>query len=1021
MRILFSIYLALGLIVLSGCSPVEEDQQVDFSGWEKAYMVYSYPFDGQQNVSVKTSISLMFTHNIDTEYMTSKVEVLDKNGNPVAGTLTLQNGNDAGLLFTPDQPLLAGETYTVQYEGLESEIGEVADARDISFSTIGVSLDASSNGGDAGGADPYSFQVIREFPTAELPFMDFSVIHLTFNKVVDISSVALDQGFSFTEAGQTQSVAGKLMVKDTYIIFDPEEDLKPNVEYTLRLSESVKSRSGLPLQAGEYAEKLYVPHDSNPRSVLVQKIFGEPDVNVSPLSGIDRNTVPVNSTLMGDVISYADSDYHTELGYIPNFPEAVPFVIRRGSVVKGSKMPVNIGGKVSAGFDTGEIYLTLITDATGYMVANSNTDDPNAPRQVRMVLDVSMSAEDPRANGGLSQDVLHVDLFGIGYTENGVLVVDTLGEINPVLLGIEKAQGLVSFFLEAYADQDNAPARVVDDVAPELQTWLPGDIIDRVDPADALLLIFTEPLQPENLSDQITLSKLGDSVQEVATVVTHDGTSVIIKPLEPLQFDSSYRVNIGAEVKDMADNPIAAPFTLSFETLSYGNDNIAAPMVGSIYPGYSCRLTAMNLASNIAGRCEGGKESDDIFNIFKLPSNRNIQVTFNQLMDTATFKLASKCGDDVTASNEEQGSIHVEEVNKETGACITPVDGSIHYDGSRLSFEPTLPWKDDKVYQIVLNSNTASTCDGSDNVLCSTKGLPLRTVPLTMTFENAHQGSGPLIMPFTGTHAENDKVYNPLSKLPVVDVNRNFRHDSNETEADSTGSLKVENSTKLSIAGYGGLISNARMGCELKADSCPEEKQRIYVSGYLPTEVGLWEDWEELKSGGRIPVDLHSQVLMTTSVTMYTKALSIVDVVAPTGPQVMRMRGRVDPETGESLPGIGYILWDEEYDNGTYENGEEKPKGHAMFKSTMNVYLDAPGLKPTAPILGEMHTNMHSLPLTIELYGPIVFLPDGRMEIQLENTNTVDIPVVVGDDSNVDLIIKPSDLSINLVSKMVKS
>ena len=110
----------------------------------------------------------------------------------------------------------------------------------------------------------------------------------------------------------------------------------------------------------------------------------------------------------------------------------------------------------------------------------------------------------------------------------------------------------------------------------------------------------------------------------------------------------------------------------------------------------------MDLSNNIAGRCEGGKDTDDIFNVFKQPSNRPIQVTFNQLMDTDTFSLGTACGDNAVASAEEKGSIRVEEVNPETGACVTPVDGSIHYDGSRLSFEPTLPWKDDKIYQIVL-------------------------------------------------------------------------------------------------------------------------------------------------------------------------------------------------------------------------------------------------------------------------------------------------------------------------------
>ncbi len=1008
-----SLILLSGMMLLvSACSEVESDQEVDFSGWERAYMVYSYPFDGQQNVSVKTSVSLMFTHVVDESGMGTHFKIVDKSGVEVPGTVTLQRGNDSGLIFTPNQPLLAGETYTAQYEGLNSEIGPVAEPKDIQFSTVGVSQNASSTSSD-NQVDPYSFKVIREFPTQELPFMDFSVVHLTFSQVVDIATVSLDNGFSFVEAGQTESIKGKLMVKDTYIIFDPEEDLKPGVDYTLSLKDTIKARSGLPLDVGDYASKVYTPNDSQPRNILVQRIFGEPDVNVSPLSGIDRNTVPVNSTLMGNVISYANADYHTELANIKNYPEAVPFVIRRGSVVKGSKMPINIGGAVSAGFDTGEIYLTLITDATGYMITNTSTSSPNAPRQVRMVLDVSMSAQDPRANGALSQDVLHIDLFGIGIIENGVLVVDALGEINPVLLGIEKANGLVSFFLEAYADQYNAPAKVIDDVAPELQTWLPGDIIDRVDPADPLLLTFTEPLRPEKLNQEIILTKVGSTNQIVDVVVTHDGTTVIIKPLEPLAFDSEYKILVGSQVQDIAGNPVSSEIIKSFTTLSFGMSNLAAPLVGSIHPGYGCKMEGMDLANNIAGQCAGGKETDDVFNIFKHPANRPVYITFNQLMNTDTFKLGTVCGDDIDATLEEKGSVRVEEMNVETGLCANPVDGSIHYDGSRISFEPTLPWKNDKIYQIVLNSNTSSECDGSDFVLCSATDLPLRTVPLTLTFDNAHEGSGPLVMPFTGIAPENNKVYNPLSKLPVVDVNHNYRFESNESIDDTTGSSVIENSTKLSISDFGGLISSADMGCPKSVSNCPVENQTIYVSGYLPTVVG---NIDELKYGNRIPVDLHSQVLTTTSVTMYTVALYLVPIEAPTGPQIMRMRGRFDPETGESMPGIGYILWDEDYDN-----GEGNPTGHAMFQTTMDVYLDAPGLAPEAPLLGVMETNLHSLPLTIELYGPIIFLPDGRMEIQLLNTNTVDIDVEVGDDSNVDLRIYPNDLSINLVSKMVKS
>ncbi len=61
------ILLSVMMLLVSACSEVESDQEVDFSGWERAYMVYSYPFNGQQNVSVKTSVSLMFTHVVDAK------------------------------------------------------------------------------------------------------------------------------------------------------------------------------------------------------------------------------------------------------------------------------------------------------------------------------------------------------------------------------------------------------------------------------------------------------------------------------------------------------------------------------------------------------------------------------------------------------------------------------------------------------------------------------------------------------------------------------------------------------------------------------------------------------------------------------------------------------------------------------------------------------------------------------------------------------------------------------------------
>lgn len=976
------VLLSFAVLVIS-CSDYGKDKQtVDFSPWEKAYLLYSYPSNGQQNVSSKSAISLYFSHAIEDNDLTSHIRLIDSEDNIISGDIKIHEENQAGVVFTPSAPLSAGSNYRLRYDGVTTSLGEISDPRDIVFTT------KNSNAG-APSAEPEAendFKVIREFPSAELPFMDFSVIHLTFNQAIDSSSVKVDESFKFIEAGQTQSVKGKIIAKDNYLIFDPETDLNPGTQYTLSLTNSIRSRSGAALVANEYFAKNYTPQDSQPRSTLVQKIEGKPGENFSPLSGFERNTVPVNSTLMGNVVSFAQADYHTELAFIPNFPDAAPFVIRKGSVVTGSSMQVNIGGLVPAGFETGNTYLTLITDATGYLVPNQNTDDPNAPRQVQLVMNVAMTAEDPRANGGLSQDVLHIDLFGIGKTENGVLVIDTLGEINPLLLGIEKSYGLVSFFLEAYADQKNTPSPVVDDTSPSLQNWLPGDYVGLMSPSDPIVLIFDEAIAPESLADNISLSRDGNV--PIAVTLSVDGSSVIIRPESPLEYGHDYDISIGVGLSDLTGNTLSAPLSKAFSLPEYSQQKLAAPLIGSIYPGYPCRLTGGNLSAGIAGRCEGGKASDDIFNIFKLPANRAIQINFNQTMKTETFSLGKECN---------KGSIRVERIDTD-GNCSSAVKGSIHFDGSRLSFEPAQAWQDDTLYRFSLNSSNSSACNGLDEVICSEQGLPLRTNPLTLTAENKHQGSGSLSIPFRASQAEFIKVFNPLNQVPTADINRNFAFDDLE-------SPEQKNSAKLTIADTGGLISEARMGC--LSGEC-ESKKSIYLSGFLPTEIGLYDELTN-----RIPVNLYSQVLMTSSITMYAKVL-FSWLETPTGPQIMRMRHEYDETTGEYVPSKGYIEWDPNFANG------DGTFGKSVFTSTMRVYLDAPGLEPKLLGIG-LSTNLHSYPMTIELSGPINFLPDGRMEILLENTNNVDIDIkIAAGTASVDLEIRPGDLAISLISKMAK-
>jgi hypothetical protein len=94
----------------------------------------------------------------------------------------------------------------------------------------------------------------------------------------------------------------------------------------------------------------------------------------------------------------------------------------------------------------------------------------------------------------------------------------------------------------------------------------------------------------------------------------------------------------------------------------------------------------------------------------------------------------------------------------------------------------------------------------------------------------------------------------------------------------------------------------------------------------------------------------------------------------------------------------------------------ENDQGHATLTTSLEVYLDVPELRPTG-----LDMNLHSLPLTMNLTVLVTFLVDGRMEVQLTNIDPVNIDVVSGFGFvRVDLTIATGELSLNLVSRLIK-
>ncbi len=1033
MMTIIKIFSVLMLVILlQACGG--QEQSVDFSPKRNVQLLESSPVNKQGGVAIGEPITLIFSGAIDDEALLNSIQLFNESAEPVSINVEVDPTNESKVRILPMQALSYGERYYLDFSVMLSIVGVQSELTGVEFTTRSekslVDIDPNNpiptdpdpvdpdpvdpdpvdpdpvdpdpvdpdptdpvaNEQDINGDgvvtpedtvyvpveyDATQFYITESFPQDDLPYLDISVFHFTLSQVVDAKTVVLGQSFSLIKEGEVDTVSGTLLVKGRYISFDPDADLDSSAQYTLNITNSIKSVSGLVLNSGDYAAKIFTPRSTMPRLDIVQKIFGEDGGPASPVNAKTRNSVEVHSQLIGENVSYAQGDYHAELSHVGNFPDVLPFVIRKGSVITLSSMDVNIGGEFSAGFMTENIYLTLISDAVGYLTPHDSGTGFN--RKLSMVMDTAMTATNPLANGTLSQDVLNVNLGGLAVIDNGVMVVDAIGDISMSLLGLENVPATASFFLEGYASPESAPAKEIDTTKPSLHSWVPGELVNRSKLSDPILLTFNEPLSTKMIAQNVKL--LDGSGLQVPVSITQDGSVLVIKPDTSLSPGTNYTVQVNGDTQDLSGNTLDDPILLSFATESFNTSALTAPLVSSVYPGFNCRLTAADLANDVAGRCSGGLESDDVYNIFTLPSNRPIEINFSQLMKKQTLTLGNECG---------QGAFRVERIDT-SGNCLGVVAGDIQFDQSRLVFMPNEPWQEGTLYQYTLYSNKSTSCDGSDGVPCSIYNVPLNAKPLKLKLSNRTEGSNAMRMPFYGAPSKTSHVFGTMSQMPTTDVNRNYTFDSNETPV-------AKNASKLWVQSVEGLVSEARLGC--KAGSC-ENNQNIYVSGNLPTDIGEYD-----AANDRIPVTIYPQALMTTSITMFAKAIGIW-LENPTGPQVMRVRH--DYADGKSVPNTGYIVWDEEHQQ-------------AYFESTMNVYLDAPGLAPK--VIGiEMDTNMHSLPLTLNLRGPVLFLPDGRMEIELTNLQMVDIDVFIDtpfSDSTVYLKIPKEALIINLVSSPVK-
>jgi len=306
---------------------------------------------------------------------------------------------------------------------------------------------------------------------------------------------------------------------------------------------------------------------------------------------------------------------------------------------------VKIGGEVDAGFGSGDVTMRVLSDATGYLVPNPYTEDnPDQLRIVHLFMDVGIATENPQANGGFTQNLMHIHLVGVAEVDpnGGVLNIDATSMVEPDVLGQEYGYGLLSFQLQSYKDQNDAllaeaRAALKDTTPPTLQSWSLGDNTLTGDdkaqvakPGDPVILNFDQPLDPESVAGNVQLFH-NDNPMDIDYYI--DGAALVIKPkavreetasgtkvtpvsslqLSPANDPNVYRVEIDG-VTDVSGNlatgmPLIEEFELATIVPDYDltdpevspnfepapiwvarRETSHAPVILATYPGFPCAL-----------------------------------------------------------------------------------------------------------------------------------------------------------------------------------------------------------------------------------------------------------------------------------------------------------------------------------------------------------------------------------------------------------------------------------------------
>ncbi len=958
-------------------------------------VIFTYPLDGQSDVHPGTRFFTTFSAAVSSSAISASCAYAS---GTVTGNYCLLDSNNTVVSISPTvsgkivqfetNELVQGETYRLYVRPavvgggttnlptsaplLSFQVAQIDPVQGVAPSVLAIN-----------GENPAVFSAaipVSSRPAPRYPFLDYSTLRVSFSEPLQPESVVEGASFEFVEVvGSSETpVQGALMVHGQHLIFDPDTDLNPESTYVLRLSAAIADKNGENLTAVNYE---FEPLKADVCECAITQKFNltaaQGDSNYpqnSRLTGSQLNRAELYSPLIGtNYLEMRDTTFLAELADPSAFGTLIPFVIRKGAFIDITGFSLQLGGEVDMDQATGDMKVSFISDVSGFISRNPYQDasfipdDDLSPLYVVLNFDLSLSAKDATGNSILSQMIPNVQALGTAKISNGELLLETVRSLEVSALGLDRAP---LHLVLGFNSDLNATVPTDNDV-PTLVASYPADGSDGFAVGDRLQLIFSEGMESSGVTpqSQITLTNLDNGNSPVPFNLEWEGSTILLKPAAPLNFGDQYRIEIGA-LQSVAGNALVlgagdatgGDGVITFTAEDPDTGHSVPPVVTSIHKGIPCALTGTTFSN--PGYClPVGTGADDTYNPIVIPANGHLEVDFNQPMDVSTLALGTSCN---------SGAVRIERVNAATAnACVEPVAGTLYPDTRGFTFTPNVPWVEGERYKLTLvgswlGINNDNFCEA--NEICGANGSPLNTNPLRGT--QANDGGGPNIVNLFEVSAASDERLLPLTLDPITDTNGNGFVDVGETGYD-------DNSARMSILDISGIVVAASI----------DGNDKVYLSGSLPVTVNPAEplsvdgaDWNMTLSGThQTPIELHPGILYGSSIRLDTTANVIFNIPiqnVDTGMTLMRVRQ--PPGT----PVYGYIV---------EEDGVASPQ----FILKMDMYFDAPDMDISVAGVISVSHNLHSYPFSVTLKGPVTFMADGRLKIDLANVFPVDINVAV--------------------------